>query len=82
MTFKFPGRGLKWNDAGTFVRLAVVENLEFMAMYYNGRGRLKRKVNNLGGIGPLVTYGTSNAHTKIADCGINNEKPRSDREAP
>ena len=51
MTFKFPGRGLKWNDAGTFVRLAVVENLEFMAMYYNGRGRLKRKVNNLGGIG-------------------------------
>ena len=38
MTFKFPGRGLKWNDAGTFVHLAVVENLEFMAMYYNGRG--------------------------------------------
>ena len=73
VSMKLPGLhigGEGWTDAGKFVHLAATGNQEFMTMYYNGRRGLKFKVNNLAKIGPLVTYGASDASTKIAGCSI------------
>jgi len=71
VTVKLAGNEVEgWTDAGEFVHFAVTGNQEFMTVYYKGRRGLKRKVNNLPEIGPLVTYGGNDESTKIAGCGI------------
>ena len=71
VTVKLAGNEPKgWTDVGEFVHFAVTGNQEFMTVYYKGRRGLKRKVNNLPEIGPLVTYGANGESTKIAGCGI------------
>ena len=60
----------KWNEEGTFIHFAVTGDRKHLVMYKNGRPGLKKKVDNLPGIGPLVTYGASEDHTKVGGCGI------------
>ena len=61
----------KWNESGTFVHMAVTGDRNNLIMYRNGRSALKKKVNNLAQIGPLVTYGYSEENTHIGGCGVN-----------
>ena len=60
----------KWNESGTFVHMAVTGDTTNLIMYKNGRAGLKKKVNKLAGIGPLVTYGASDEDVYIGGCGV------------